>query len=57
MTVENDTDVHGSMVAGEEIIQNSLTFPLMPRLVKVPFGMPGATRVEHELTPPTNDAG
>jgi hypothetical protein len=57
MTFENNTDVHGPMVAEEEIIQNSMTFHLLPWLVKVPFGMPGVTTVEYELTPPTNYAG
>ena len=57
MSFENNTDVHGPMVAEEEIIQNSMTFHLLPTLVKVPFGMPGVTTVEYELTPPTNYAG
>jgi hypothetical protein len=57
MTFENNTDVQGPMVAGLEIIQNSMTFHYIPTLVKVPFGMPGVLNIDYELTPPTNYAG
>ena len=57
MTFENNTDVQGPMVAGLEIINNSMTFHYIPTLVKVPFGMPGVLDIDYELTPPTNYVG
>ena len=57
MTFENNTDVQGPMVAGLEIIQNSMTFHFIPTLVKVPFGLPGVVDMDYELTPPTNYTG
>jgi hypothetical protein len=57
MTFENNTDVQGPMVAGLEIINNSMTFHYIPTLVKVPFGMPGVIDMDYELTPPTNYTG